>query len=108
VYSLEEDKRVVKGLTERNFLRQELVLCDSLVTVLKERSELNEDMERNQRDQVRALRDLSDVYKAERDELRKTLEEREKREKRRARGMTALIVLGCVLSGGLLLLMLLK
>jgi hypothetical protein len=108
LYSIEEDNMVIKKLTEKKYLERELDVCDSVVDVLRERENFYQVIVDDQKEQLEIMRDLKDMQKAQTDELKAVLEENSKRERRKGRWMTALLVLGCVFTLGLLAVVILK
>lgn len=108
VYSTSEDRAILKCFSERDFLKKELVLTDSLVSVYKQRVDILQEKIDNLNLQLHAHRELQDLISAQRDELKNELEKNAKKEKRRSTWTKILIGVGIVLTGGLLLLYLLK
>jgi hypothetical protein len=108
LYSIEEDNIVIKKLTEKKYLEQELEVCDSVVNVLKERENFYNVIVDDQAEQLQVMGEIRDMNKQQNQELKDMIEMNSKKERRKGRSMTALLVLGCIFTLGLLVLVILK
>ena len=84
VYSTSEDRAILKCFSERDFLKRELVLTDSLVTVYRERVDIMQNKIDNLTLRLNLKEELQAVIGAQRDELKAELEKNAKKEKRRS------------------------
>jgi hypothetical protein len=108
LYTLEEDKFIIEKLVDRLYLVEELEQCDSLVNVLRERDSFRSVIEDGQQEQLDTYEELLRIGELKEKELTSTLDEVNKKARRRNRVLTALIVIGSLVTAGLLLFAIIK
>ena len=82
--------------------------CDSLTTILRERSGMYENINRLQREQLESQHLLLGIISDEREELKRIIEEQNKKIKKQATMRTVGLVIAVILTAGIILTVLLK